>query len=663
MENKDYQFKRAAEILRQAEEIARIKIKMVPENLEALSPEETGQILHKLHAHQIDLETQNEELRRSQAELEADRAHYFDFYNLATVGFCSTCKQGLIIETNLTTATMLGVAVAQLINQPFTRFIHKEDLDNYYLHGKQIVETGLPQAFDLRMVKNDGASFWTHLTATAAQDTDGTHMCRIVISDITDRKQAEEIIQDSEQRFRAAFMGSPAAVCITTLQDGVWTDANQAELDLFGYTREEVIGKSALETNLWVDPNDRQRIVDTLNRGEGVRNQHILLRHKDGNVISTSVSSTALTLKGKRHILYVTEDISERKQIEAALRESDAKHRLLFENANDAIFIVDMEARILTANPMAVRQLGYTHAELTSMTIYQVDSPEGGNRVQERMARLMEQGHLTFETVHLRKDGSPIPIEISARRITWDGKTAIMSICRNISERKIADETRKASLHEKEVLLREIHHRVKNNMQVISSLLQLKAMRVKNEQARQALLESQQRIIAMAKIHETLYSSHNLAMIDFSVYLKSLIQHIQGAYSTQADIRIALELDKVELDINQAVPCSLILNELITNALKHAFPAGNTGTIRIKLHLINDREVLLEVSDDGIGLSTDLDLVNPPSLGMMLVQRLLKKQLKGSLNMVSEGGTSFTLRWPLSDIPFLSGPDTSLCRT
>jgi two-component sensor histidine kinase len=217
-----------------------------------------------------------------------------------------------------------------------------------------------------------------------------------------------------------------------------------------------------------------------------------------------------------------------------------------------------------------------------------------------------------------------------------------------IIERKLAEEAMRAALQEKEVLLREIHHRVKNNMQVISSLLNLQADRVENEQVRQALLENQQRIIAMAMIHEALYSSENLSIIDLSAYLKNLVSHLQGVFSDQAGIRITLELNKIELGIDQAVPCGLIINELVTNAFRHAFPDGRKGTIRIKVYLDSDREFVLEVSDNGVGLTPELDLENPSSLGLRLIQGLLKHQLNGSLVASSlDQGTAFTLRWPL----------------
>ncbi len=166
------------------------------QELEALSPEETRQTLHKLRVHQIELTMQNEELRRAQVELDAARARYFDLYDLAPVGYCTISEKGLFLEANLTAMTLLGVARGALVKQPITRFILKEDQDIYYLHRKQLFETGTPQACELRMVKKDGTAFWGHLAATPAQDADGAPVCRVVLSDITERKRAEEALAD-----------------------------------------------------------------------------------------------------------------------------------------------------------------------------------------------------------------------------------------------------------------------------------------------------------------------------------------------------------------------------------------------------------------------------------------------------------------------------------
>jgi len=179
---------------RRAEEIAREEIAQMPENLDTLTPEETSHLLHELRVYQIELEIQNEELRRAQVELDAARSRYFDLYDLAPVGYCTISEPGLILEANLTAVTLLGVARSNLVNQPLFRFILKEDQDIYYLHRKQLFETGEPQACELRMVKSDGTPFWSRQETTVAQDADGAPVCRIVLSDTTDRKKMEDDI-------------------------------------------------------------------------------------------------------------------------------------------------------------------------------------------------------------------------------------------------------------------------------------------------------------------------------------------------------------------------------------------------------------------------------------------------------------------------------------
>ncbi|MFH1095740.1 MAG: PAS domain S-box protein [Candidatus Micrarchaeota archaeon] len=177
---------------RRAEGIARGKAIRIPENMESLSIEATRQMLHELRVHQIELEIQNEELRRAQTELDAARARYFDLYDLAPVGYCTLSEKGLILEANLMATSLLGVARGALVKQPISRFILKDDQDIYYLHHKQLFDTDEPQACELRMVKMDGTTFWAHLAATAAQDAGGATVCRVVLSDITERKRAED---------------------------------------------------------------------------------------------------------------------------------------------------------------------------------------------------------------------------------------------------------------------------------------------------------------------------------------------------------------------------------------------------------------------------------------------------------------------------------------
>ena len=186
----------------QAEAIAREKAARLPQNLDTLSPQEARQLLHELQVHQIELEMQNEELRRTQEQLEASRARYFDLYDLAPVGYFTLSEHGLVLEANLTAAKLLGVSRSALVRQPLSRFILPEDQDIHYRHRKQLFETGLPQVCELRLVRKDAAPFWARVETTTAQDPGGATVYRAVVSDITERKRVDQALETTNAELR-----------------------------------------------------------------------------------------------------------------------------------------------------------------------------------------------------------------------------------------------------------------------------------------------------------------------------------------------------------------------------------------------------------------------------------------------------------------------------
>ena len=202
MSGEDRRHESSGELRQRAEAAFLETAARLPESLAALSPEEARQTLHELRVHQIELEMQNEELRRAQAQLDQARSRYFDLYDMAPVGYCSVGAQDLILEANLTAATLLGAARSALAGQPISRFIRKEDQDIYYLQSKRLLETALPQAFDLRMLKHDGAQFWARLSATVAKDEHGATVLRVVLSDVSERKRTEEALQQQTRALR-----------------------------------------------------------------------------------------------------------------------------------------------------------------------------------------------------------------------------------------------------------------------------------------------------------------------------------------------------------------------------------------------------------------------------------------------------------------------------
>ncbi len=224
------------------------------EEIAKMTPEALQKVLHELRVHQIELEMQNEELRTAQAEIEAERTRYFGLYDLAPVGYCTLSEKGLILEANLTAATLLGTSRGLLLKQPMTRFIDTEHQDLYYLHRKKLLETGEPQEFELRLIKPDGAPFWAHLKTTAAQAEDGAPVCRCVISDISERTQAEEALLESNKTAHQFFSESSAGAFFMMLDEPVeWNDSVDKEKILdyaFDHQRITKINRALLDQYL-----------------------------------------------------------------------------------------------------------------------------------------------------------------------------------------------------------------------------------------------------------------------------------------------------------------------------------------------------------------------------------------------------------------------------
>jgi PAS domain S-box-containing protein len=321
-----------------------------------------------------------------------------------------------------------------------------------------------------------------------------------------------------------------------------------------------------------------------------------------------------------------------------ALRASEERFRLLVDGTKDyAILMLDPTGRIASWNPGAERLFGYQSEEIVGKSVAVLIPPglQGEEAaVLERLKRGVTINH--YESIRLRKDGSSVPVSltISPIRDQIGNIIGISKIARDITERKRAEEQIRASLLEKETLLHEIHHRVKNNLAVIGSSFYLQSTYVPDERTVQVLQNCQDRVRSMALVHERLYHSGNFASVDFAEYAEELATGLIANYSLRPDtVRLRLDLEKVTLNLRRAVPCALILNELVANALKHAFPAGQTGEIRIGLKGLDGDGFELWVADDGIGLPDMAQLESPRSFGMRLL-RSLTKQLDGRMEFI-----------------------------
>jgi len=339
-----------------------------------------------------------------------------------------------------------------------------------------------------------------------------------------------------------------------------------------------------------------------------------------------------------------------RKRAEEALRESEEKLRKILGSSPDAITVTDLNGNIIECNQATLDIHGFSaKEELLGKSAMDFIAPKDQQRAAENMEKTLKQGSVkNLEYTFLTKDGHEFPAELSASVIRdSSGKpTSFVAITKDITERKRAEEQIKASLKEKEVLLKEIHHRVKNNLQIISSLLHLQSRYIKDKQDLKAFKDSQNRVRSMALVHEKLYQSQDLARIDLAEYIRNLTTDLFRSYGVKsATIKLKINVGEVLLGIDTAIPCGLIINELVSNSLKHAFPAGREGEICIDLHSDNDDKFVLIVRDNGVGFPKDLDFRNTESFGLRLV-RTLTDQLEGNIELDSNGGTTFKITFP-----------------
>jgi PAS domain S-box-containing protein len=368
----------------------------------------------------------------------------------------------------------------------------------------------------------------------------------------------------------------------------------------------------------------------------------------DGRVIrrfSTQIRDNEDRYFGR---LFICEDISERKKIENAIKDREEHLSLITDNMLDLMFQVNSKGIFEYVSPSIKELLGYEAEdiigkrdyEFISMvhpddfeilidTIQLVTKTLKPNRAQHRFKHA--DGHYIWvETV-----GNPL----SNNESEFSGA---VYITRDITDLKQVENQLKSSLEEKEVLLREIHHRVKNNMQIISSLLNLQSRHLNDEKTVNVLKESRNRVISMAMVHEELYQSHDLSKIDFTDYIQRLLSGLFSSYGVDHNfIKSEINVEDVLLNIDIAVPCGLIINELISNSLKHAFLQGQKGEISLKFHQ-DGKKYILTVADDGIGIPENIDLENTKTLGLQLVNTLVK-QLSGNITIYKDTGTLFKI--------------------
>ncbi len=477
--------------------------------------------------------------------------------------------------------------------------------------------------------------------------------------DITDRKLIEADLRISEARFRSYFEMSLTGIAITTM-DKYWIEVNDRLCEIMGRSRQEFRDITWEEMTHPEDLAADLEQFDSLLRGE-IESYYMDKRfiRKDGGIVWASLAVGCVRNPDGTtdFILALIQDISDRKRAEAALRESEERYRLIAENSSDVIWTMSMDGRFQYVSPSVTELTGFTVDEVKNIPLSSYILPEYIPGVIEELRRELQKPRedrihtKTLEIQQFAKDGSAIDIEVNTSWIfNEEGEpVGIQGASRDIRERKMVEAELAKSLEEKGALLRELQHRVKNSLTLIVALVDLESHRVEDSATQLVLEQLRDRIMSLSNLYDLLYRSEDVRDVRLDHYLEQICRSILESYVSDSDrIKLTAQMGEVRVRVKSAIPLGLAVNEILTNALKYAFPDGRQGLITVTLQAGTDT-LLLEVSDDGRGIPLDFDEKASKGMGSQLI-RMMIQQLKGTLSVEKGAGTVYRIEIPMEKL-------------
>ncbi|UCE17650.1 MAG: PAS domain S-box protein [Gemmatimonadota bacterium] len=635
---------------------AELELQRYYEHLEEMVEERTAQV------HRINEQFKRELRERKQTEkaLRESEEKYRLLFEHSGNPVTLFDRSGIVLMVNVIGAKNLGGAPEHFIGKSMHELFPDKAVE-LLERNRQVMDSGVSCGFEDAMELPSGKRwFWSNIQPL--RDIDGEiHAVQIISHDITERKKMEQALIEAEERFRTLFENAMIGLYRTTA-DGQILMANPAMMRMLGYTSFEELARRNLEETGFEPEYPRAAFKERMENEGAVIGLESAWVRQDGNTVFIRESARVVRNEYGKPLYYegTVEDITQRKQAEEQILLANERLQYLLSMTSPVIYTAktsgNYEATFLSEN--VIRMVGYEPKEFLETPRFWIDRihPDDVQRVVEDLPTIFEKEFHTCEYRFQRKDGTYIWIrdEMKLVRDETGKPLEIVGCWIDITERKRSEGQIKAALKEKEVLLREIHHRVKNNLQVVSSLLDLHKGEVADGGIFELLQKSQNRVKSMAIIHEQLYQSRSVSKINVSQYIRRLTNHLFQSYGVKTGtIEAKIDVTDILLDTDEAIPCGLILNELVSNSLKHAFPGDRTGEIFIGFHPQGEHQLTLTVRDNGIGFERDIDLRNIQSLGLQMVM-LLVDQLKGTLecnvfdseNGRDERGTEFIIRFP-----------------
>jgi PAS domain S-box-containing protein len=529
----------------------------------------------------------------------------------------------------------------ELLGKTLHEVFPQEDADMFLGFIQRSLDTNKKMMIEYPLMINDEVHWFEGI---ANPKTDKTVL--FMAHDITNRKiTEEELIQ--MQEYNTNIIESSMDMIISVDNDRKIVEFNKAASSGFGYSKEELLGRNV--SMLYFETKDGDRIHQVTEADDNFKGEVMNLR-KNGTIFPAFVSSSVLRDKdGKKiGIMGISHDISKRKKAEKEIREKNSLLDSILNRAgNVGITTTDMDFRITTYNPMAKKFFGYPSAHILGKSVREMllEAKVSSNRIDKAMEIVSKTGEFNFQVAGLTETEENIISCRVTKIVDADGVQVGYSLfSTDITEQVKAEQQIKDDLEEKKVLLKEVHHRVKNNMQIIASLLRMQTRFIKDPSDAQYFNDSLRRVQTMAIVHEKLYQSYNLAKINLHQYVRSLSANLVNSFAVDPDIiKIEIDIHDLYFDINMAIPFGLIINEVMSNSLKYAFVENQKGCIKISL-TTSDDIYILKISDDGIGMKADIDIEEPRTLGLQLINALTG-QLKAKCEVNTDNGTCYTLRF------------------
>lgn len=551
-----------------------------------------------------------------------------------------------IIKYNEAGYKLLGKKPEDIIGKECFKLLGK-DAPNGICPTKEVIKTKQPAHVERY---EEALNTWFDIRSYPVLDKNDNIILIIEhLRDITQQKKIERSLEESAQKLKLMIERSPIGVSTTNLK-GEYLSVNPAYCEMVGYTEEELFNMKFSDIT---HPDDKEKndklYGDLIN--ENLTSFDLEKRYikKSGEIIHTLIRSNLVRDENGKPLfeLAICEDITKQKKAINELMRSEMRMKAIFEDAIDVIAVVDLEeGKILNINDTVEKILSYKKEMLIGKSFSALFPPET-KKTSKQILEELKINRAIFKSQNLkRKDGTICIMDLSIAQIPWAGSKAALINLRDASERIHAEKIIQKDLKEKEVMLMEIHHRVKNNLQIISSMLKMQSVYIKDPKALEYFKDSQNRVKSMSLIHESLYQSEDLSKIDLGRYIKKLTnQLIRSFKDLHKDINMNLDIDDISFNINKTIPLGLLINEIVSNSFKYAFVHKDKGNINISLKK-KDELYSLIISDDGSSIPEDFDLENSESFGLHLVNALTS-QLHGQLVLERSHGTNFKIEFRL----------------